>query len=244
MYYIYLLQNIINNKIYVGQTNNLIKRKREHKSRSKYKNTPLYASIRKYGFINFNMIEIEKFDNQAEIDEAEEFWIQFFQSRNREYGYNLTIGGTVNRGFKHTQQFKTNKSIQMKKHFIKHPAYNRKFNNEQINEIRNLFITQQESFRQLARTFNTNHKIIEQIIMNKTYFNINYTPDIDLINQIKENNKKKRYSIKIKDEHNNIFNSIDEASKYYSVSGDTIKWHLVHTCTRSKNNLPKFFYIS
>jgi len=116
MHYIYILRNKVNDKIYVGQTNNLKKRFIEHKAKDRLrtKGTPLYCAIHKYGFYNFEMIEIESHENYIDSDDAEEFWIQLFQSRNREIGYNLSIGGRVNRGFKHSDEFKKNKSEQMK----------------------------------------------------------------------------------------------------------------------------------
>jgi group I intron endonuclease len=43
---------------------------------------------------NFELIEIEQHPKE-EIDAAEQFWISFFQSDKKEYGYNLTIGGNL-----------------------------------------------------------------------------------------------------------------------------------------------------
>lgn len=95
MYYIYVIQNKINLKIYVGQTKSLKRRWKSHRDRlaNKNYNHPLYNSIRKHGIENFSMQEIENFDNLDDCNEAEEFWINFFQSRNREFGYNIAFGG-------------------------------------------------------------------------------------------------------------------------------------------------------
>jgi group I intron endonuclease len=96
MYSIYIIQNKTNLKIYVGQTNNLKRRQSRHKYEAftKLNAKPLYQSIRKYGLDNFSIIEIEK-HSKEEIDNAEQFWISFFQSDKKEYGYNLTIGGNL-----------------------------------------------------------------------------------------------------------------------------------------------------
>ena len=59
MYYIYKFTNKTNGKIYIGQTNNIQKRKNGHKSESFNEksagyNLPFHAAIRKYGWENFN----------------------------------------------------------------------------------------------------------------------------------------------------------------------------------------------
>lgn len=94
MYTIYLIQNKINLKIYIGQTNNIKRRWSRHKYEAFTKNNqkPLYRSIRKYGLENFSLIELEHHP-LIDIDEAEKFWIENFQSNKKLYGYNLSIGG-------------------------------------------------------------------------------------------------------------------------------------------------------
>lgn len=101
MRYIYKYTNLINNKKYVGQTNNINRRKREHLSASKNElnsqyNDPFHSSIRKYGIENFDFTVLEEIesDDQSFIDEREEFWV-YVEYSYIIYGkgYNLTIGG-------------------------------------------------------------------------------------------------------------------------------------------------------
>lgn len=62
IHYIYCYTNLINNKKYVGQTNNLERRKKQHiqdsihcfKGREVSYNLPFHAAIRKYGIENFD----------------------------------------------------------------------------------------------------------------------------------------------------------------------------------------------
>lgn len=196
-YYIYILQNKTNNKIYVGQTNNPAKRRREHKAKDRFftKGTPLYNAIKKYGFDSFEMTIIEEFTTPEESDEAEEFWIQFFQSRNMDLGYNIAQGGRVNRNFKHTQQFKEEKSKQMKNYYLTHKPHNfgketpneikqklsnlwdgekaltAKFTNEQIKEIRKLYATGNYSQSELARKYEVSSFTMSEIVRYKRYKN-------------------------------------------------------------------------
>jgi predicted GIY-YIG superfamily endonuclease len=92
MAYIYLITNNVNNKVYVGKTEDSIeKRFAEHCSDSKKdrcKNRPLYRAMNKYGCENFSVSLLEETD-QPEI--REEYWIEQKQSYHN--GYNATRGG-------------------------------------------------------------------------------------------------------------------------------------------------------
>lgn len=90
---IYIYQNTINNKTYIGQTKNLNKRISDHKGNSvRGCNHPFYNSIRKYGLDNFTISILENVSDE-EVDNAEQFWIQFFRSWDRNFGYNIEKGG-------------------------------------------------------------------------------------------------------------------------------------------------------
>jgi group I intron endonuclease len=190
-----VLQNKINNKIYVGQTNNLAKRRREHKAKDRLftKRSPLYQSIQKYGFENFEMIPIEEHTSEEAVDEAEEFWIQFFQSRNREFGYNLAEGGKVNRGFKHSEEFKQEQSERKIEYYKTHKPHNygaamttdakdnlskifsgekslnAKFSNEQVKEMRRLYATGEYTQTELAQIYHTSTFTMSEIVRYKRY---------------------------------------------------------------------------
>ena len=94
--YIYKITNKINGKCYIGQTKNHVnKRFQEHKRVSKNKNSsiydyPLYRAFRKYGIENFSFEEIEKC-NLDDLDERENYWINYFDSLCN--GYNQIPGG-------------------------------------------------------------------------------------------------------------------------------------------------------
>jgi len=239
MHYIYFLINKINNKIYVGQTNNLSKRKREHKAKDRLitkKTSHLYQAIKKWGFENFWMMHIETYASPEEADAAEIFWIKCLNSRDKEKGYNHAEGGKVNRGYKHTEQFKEKKSHQMKKMYLDRRSPTAKFNNEDINYIRKAFLTGNYSLHKLSKIFNSNKKSIKSIVMNLSYKNINYDPPIEFIKNILNKNKNKRFNIY--DQYNNKFFSLKDAALYYNVTEDTIKRHIKKPKIKSKNNLP------
>ena len=92
MAYIYIITNNVNNKVYVGKTEDSIqKRFQEHCADSKKercKNRPLYRAMNKYGCENFTIALLEETD-QPEI--REEYWIE--QKNSYHNGYNATRGG-------------------------------------------------------------------------------------------------------------------------------------------------------
>ncbi len=92
MAYIYQITNDVNQKIYIGKTENSIeKRFKEHcwdASRERNEKRPLYNAMRKYGVEHFHIELIEETDNP---EEREIYWIEKKQSFKN--GYNATIGG-------------------------------------------------------------------------------------------------------------------------------------------------------
>lgn len=98
---IYKIENQINHKVYIGQTNNFEKRMRGHKSVAFNKNANnyklhLYQAIRKYGWDSFSKEIIEEIsdeESQEYVDERERYYIEFYDSTNREKGYNIDLGG-------------------------------------------------------------------------------------------------------------------------------------------------------
>lgn len=92
---IYKIENIINHKVYIGQSTNIQKRWIRHKSTAfnvddhSYEN-PLYRAMRKYGIENFNFSVLEECSCE-ELNQRERFWIKKYNSFFE--GYNLTFGG-------------------------------------------------------------------------------------------------------------------------------------------------------
>lgn len=93
---IYKLTNLINNKIYIGQTKYLRKRYLQYKCASTVNDTsfrskrPIIYAIRKYGFENFSFEVLELTDN---LDEREIYYISLYDSTNDKIGYNVEKGG-------------------------------------------------------------------------------------------------------------------------------------------------------
>lgn len=96
MGYIYKITNIINNKIYIGQTTKTItERFQKHINTMMYgTKTYLYNAMRKYGTSNFIIEKIEEIPNEK-LDEREQYWIKYYNSYDPNQGYNMTLGGNA-----------------------------------------------------------------------------------------------------------------------------------------------------
>lgn len=108
---IYKITNMINNKVYIGQAQDIKRRWKEHRFSSKQGSTVLYLAMRKYGIENFSFEIIEEC-SMEEMSEKEIFYIKQYNSyvhAENSNGYNMTLGGEGNRGF--LVSMKTRKKI-------------------------------------------------------------------------------------------------------------------------------------
>ena len=90
---IYKAKNIVNGKIYIGQTiNTLNHRKLGHLHHANNNSDTYFArAIRKYGIDNFKWQVVCICPNLDVLNEQEQYYISFYGSMNN--GYNLTSGG-------------------------------------------------------------------------------------------------------------------------------------------------------
>lgn len=91
---IYKITNQINGKIYIGKTTLPIEKrlKRHFYLASKKINRYLYDAINKYNKENFIIELLEECEYNL-ANEREIYYINFYNSTNKEMGYNMTIGG-------------------------------------------------------------------------------------------------------------------------------------------------------
>ena len=90
---IYKITNLINNKVYIGQTSQTPSaRWSDHKKNfnSLQDNMAIHKAMLKYGEKNFSFELIEECENSL-LSEREQYWIQKYNTYKN--GYNSTIGG-------------------------------------------------------------------------------------------------------------------------------------------------------
>lgn len=107
IHYIYCYTNKINNKKYIGQTNNIERRKKQHlqdsihchKGHEISHNLPFHSAIRKYGINNFSfeILKIINTENWQEVNDTESQYIKIFNTICPN-GYNLQAQGQANKG--------------------------------------------------------------------------------------------------------------------------------------------------
>ena len=89
--FIYKISNNKNNKVYIGQTIRPIEDRFQRHMNDATNNildTHFARAIRKYGKENFWIEEIDRANNQEELNLKEQYWIRFYDSVNT--GYNET----------------------------------------------------------------------------------------------------------------------------------------------------------
>jgi putative endonuclease len=181
---IYKILNLVNNKLYIGQTTlTLEKRIYAYKydamtfSKGKYKyKSKIIKAIAKYGLENFKFTVIDTALNQQELDEKEKFWIKKLNSTDRDSGYNIQLGGFgVGKHSEETKQLMS--AIKKGK-----PAHNKgkpglsgervgtaTLTQEQADKIREEYRAGQITSRQLAYKYNVSKTTILGVINNKHY---------------------------------------------------------------------------
>ena len=87
---IYKITNLLNNKMYIGQSNNIQRRFSEHSYKGAESRIVLDSAIKKYGKDNFSFEVLEECSKEL-LNERETYWIKFYNSV--EIGYNLSYGG-------------------------------------------------------------------------------------------------------------------------------------------------------
>lgn len=96
---IYCIENLVNQKKYIGQSIHILRRWNEHKNelnKNQHINQYLQNAWNKYGECNFLFSIIEKCE-ERDLDNKEIFYIGLFKSFDKDYGYNLNSGGSSGR---------------------------------------------------------------------------------------------------------------------------------------------------
>lgn len=93
MWYLYKHTNKINNKSYIGKTEN--PEKRWANNGYNYKTCPrFWSAIKAYGWDNFSHEILLTCDDSDEINKKEKEYIQKYKTLDLNFGYNLAEGGT------------------------------------------------------------------------------------------------------------------------------------------------------
>ena len=107
--YIYKYENLVNHKVYIGQTTDLVNRQSSHRSKSATVRSKFYNAVRKYGWDKFSFCILATIEAEPDkitnlLDTLE---IEYISQYNSYYkGYNSTFGGHSNRGALRSEEYK------------------------------------------------------------------------------------------------------------------------------------------
>lgn len=165
---IYKITNLINGKVYIGQSLDIHTRWNTHKNKNTWgKNQAIYKAFKKYGIENFEFSIIELCD-EKELNEKEIFYIELYDSFNK--GYNMTLGGKSVCGYQHTEETKKKLSENRKGKYtgINNPRYGIKHTEESKKKMsihskgKNKNIPRSEEVKQKISKTKMNHKHTEE----------------------------------------------------------------------------------
>lgn len=95
--YIYKIENMLNGKVYIGQTTQKpVKRWKNHLrelNRGDHYNIHLQNAFNKYGHTIFKFTVLNYGTTKEVLDNLEDDYIHYYKCLNQEYGYNLREGG-------------------------------------------------------------------------------------------------------------------------------------------------------
>lgn len=118
---IYLWKNLCNGKVYIGQTQNFYCRMRQYARFESNRKRTIVKALAKYGFDNFDISILEKVDDVAKLDDREQFWMDYYNSYDKDIGYNICKESGTSRGYSHTEEDKQRMSEIAKERFRQHP---------------------------------------------------------------------------------------------------------------------------
>lgn len=91
---IYLIRNKVNQKVYVGSSFNCEGRFTKHFNmlkKGRHFNEYFQNSFNKYGVENFETYILEVVENEDDLLQKEEDWIEFYNGFDRNHGFNVQI---------------------------------------------------------------------------------------------------------------------------------------------------------
>jgi group I intron endonuclease len=108
---IYKATNLINGKVYIGQTTNSLEQRAKQHFLKKDDGTYFHNALKKYGQDGFKWEVIDQANDEHELIDKEIYWIAYYESFiDKNKGYNSTSGGEVSKSLSNDVRLKISKA--------------------------------------------------------------------------------------------------------------------------------------
>lgn len=209
---IYKITNLLNNKVYIGQAQDIEERWKQHKKGYTDKTNIIYRAIRKYGVENFSFEVIEECSIE-ELSKKEIFYIEQYKSYigwKDNWGYNMTLGGDGARG--HIPTKETKQKISDANKGKNHPLYGKTHTEEAKQKI-------SEALKGRRFSEETLQKMRKSKSKSNSHSHSHSEETLQKMSEVKKGNK---HSAKKVVCGNKMFNSLRECSEFYKISYSTM----------------------
>lgn len=184
-FYVYLIQNILDGKAYIGKSKNIKIRWSQHISKSKKKTTHLYNAIKKYGKENFSLSILKECSTEEICYEYERVLISLFKLQDKNFGYNIADGGKGSSGFKVKEKTK----LLFKEKYTGSKSVRALFTDDEIVSILECYSSENYTAEELSLKYGCGKSTIIRILSGESYSNIQY--DRSKFPKISNSNRKK-----------------------------------------------------
>lgn len=160
IFYLYKITNLLNNKVYIGQSIEPAARWKHHIAYANQEKKPQYIhrAMAKYGVENFVFEIIAGSANRENADEVEKQLIIQYDSRAHQSGYNIKPGGMT---FRHSEETRKKLSISYTKYLKEngHPGQGKKRTPEQRARLSEALKNREDYFTpELRQRMSDSHK--------------------------------------------------------------------------------------
>ena len=244
MYKVYKYTNLVNGKVYVGQTCQTLKARAQSNGINYSQNPRFYKDIKEFGWDNFKGEILIDNLNHFQADYYEAYYIKLYQSTDESFGYNISSGA-------HTpivdcvREILSEKAKERYKDPTKNPMYGKKHSEESLKKMseakkgkNNPMYGVSMSKESIEKRKRTNE------IRGYTYDKHKWTDEERSVASERFKQLAKQWAKPIMCLEDGLcFESITEAAKYYNCSHSTIGDYLLgkqHSCAGGRH----FKYIS